>query len=69
MKTSLELDVEKVNTAKRLGQISTLKELVDKALDAYIAQARRHSIANLLGTRFFEGTLKEMRPPYGRSGR
>ena len=68
-KTSVELEVEKVELAKRLSKTSTLKELLDHALDAYIAQARRHSMAELLGTRFFEGDLKTMRPTRGRSRR
>lgn len=69
MKTSVELEVSKVELAKRLGKASTLKELLDSALDAYIAQARRHSMADLLGTNFFDGNLKEMRSQRGRSGR
>jgi hypothetical protein len=69
IKTSVELEVEKVDLAKRLGKTSTLKELLDKALDAYIAQARRHSMAELLGTNFFDSDLKSMRGDRGRSRR
>ena len=69
MKTSVELEVEKIDLAKRLGNVSTLKELLDRALDAYISQARRHSMADLLGTGFFEGDLKTMRRDRGRSNR
>ena len=69
MKTSVELEIEKVDLAKRLGKESTLKELLDKALDAYIAQARRHSMAELLGSGFFEGNLKSMRSDRGRPRR
>lgn len=69
MKTSVELQVEKVDLAKRLGQQSTLKELLDKALDAYIAQARRHSMADLLGTHFFEGDPQSKRRERGRTDR
>jgi hypothetical protein len=61
MKTSVELDDEKIAIAKKLGETSTLKELLDKALDAFIAQARRDSMAGLLGTDFFSGDLKKMR--------
>lgn len=67
MKTSVELETEKVDLAKRLGKATTLKELLDHALDAYIAQARRHSMAELLGTGFFEGSHKEMRRDRGRT--
>jgi|GEM_PF-1923314 len=69
MKTSVELEVDKVNLAKRLGKTSTLKELLDHALDAYIAQARRHSMVELLGTGFFEGSVGKIRDDRGRSGR
>ncbi len=69
MKTSVELEVEKIELAKRLGKASTLKELLDKALDAYISQARRHSMADLLGTGFFEGDLKQSRRDRGRPSR
>ena len=66
MKTSVELDDKKVEIAKRLCRINTLRDLLDKALDALIAQDRRRSVADLLGSGFFEGDLGEMR---GRRGR
>lgn len=60
MKTSVELKRDKVELAKRLGNVSTLKELLDRSLDAFIAQSRRHSMAQLLGKRFFEGDLNDL---------
>ena len=69
MKTSVELNNEKVAAAKKIGHVSTLKELLDQALDAYIAQARRRAMAEMLGTDFFEGDLKSMRQRRGRSHR
>ena len=69
MKTSVELNEEKVKLAKKLSHTSTLKELLEKALDAYISNARRRSIAEMLGTQFFEGSLKAMRKPRGKSDR
>lgn len=69
MKTSVELNDEKVKLAKKLSDSSTLKELLDKALDAYIARARRDSMANLLGTEFFEGNLTKMRKTRGSTHR
>ncbi len=65
MKTSVELDKKKVEIAKKLGRVSTLRELLDQALDAYIAQTRRHSMAELLGTDFFAGDLSRMRERRG----
>lgn len=69
MKTSVELDEEKVKLAKRLSGSSTLKDLLDKSLDAYISRARRLSIAEILGTDFFEGDLNKMRKSRGNSHR
>jgi len=69
MKTSVELDDEKVALAKRLGAVSTIRKLLDEALDAYIAQARRRSLLDMLGTNFFEGDLRQMRRDRGRSRR
>lgn len=62
MKTSVELDDEKVDLAKKLSPSTTLRDLLDKALDAYIARVRRQSVANMLGTDFFEGSLTRTRP-------
>jgi hypothetical protein len=61
MKTSVELDKSKVEIAKKLSKSSTLRDLLDQALDALIAQSRRHSMDDLLGTDFFEGDLNKMR--------
>ncbi|MFZ4405348.1 MAG: type II toxin-antitoxin system VapB family antitoxin [Pseudobdellovibrionaceae bacterium] len=61
MKTSVELDDNKVALAKKLSETSTLRELLDKALDAFISQTRRDTMANLLGTEYFSGDLKKMR--------
>lgn len=65
MKTSVELNAEKVALAKKLGHVTTIRELLDQALDAYISRARRLSMMELLGTRFFEGDLKAMRAQRG----
>lgn len=61
MKTSVELDMSKVATAKKLSKSGTLRELLDNALDALIAQSRRQAMDDLLGTDFFEGDLDKMR--------
>ena len=59
--TSVELDDEQVKLARRLGGTGTLKQLLREALDAYIAQARRASMAEMLGSNFFAGKLDTMR--------
>ena len=55
MKTSVELDKSKVEIAKKLSNSSTLREVLDLALDALIAQSRRQAMDDLLGTDFLWG--------------
>ena len=69
MKTSVEIDSKKLLLAKKLTETSTLKETVDKALDALIAQQRRFSILEILGTPFYNGNLENMRTQRGRARR
>jgi len=69
MKTSVELNDEKVKLARKLSETSTLKDLLDQALDAYIARARRNSMADLLGTNFFDGNIRKMRKARGNTYR
>ncbi len=68
MKTSVELDASKVEIAKKLSKSSTLRELLDYALDALIAQSRRQAMDDLLGTDFFEGDINKMRGRNERTG-
>jgi hypothetical protein len=68
MKTSVELDMSKVETEKKLSKSRTLRELLDNALDALIAQSRRQAMDDLLGTDFFEGDLDKMRGRNERAG-
>mgnify|MGYP001561317850 CR=1 FL=1 len=65
MKTSVELQKEKVELAKRLGAVGTIRELLDRALDAYIAQERRMSMARLLGTGFYDSRITPDRKQRG----
>lgn len=67
MKTSVVLDDKKVTLARKLGQVLTLRELLDKALDAYITLSRRKTMAEMLGTGFFEGDTPSRKRRYGRS--
>lgn len=67
MKTSVEIDEQKAKLARKLSDASTLRELIDQALDAFIAQARKKSMAQMLGTHFFEGNLQKTRKNRGRS--
>lgn len=65
MKTCVELNKEKVELAKSLTSVTVMRELLDKALDAYIAKARRNSLLSMLGTEFFEGDVQVMRKQRG----
>lgn len=69
MKTSVELDDDKVALAKKLSHASTLKDLLDRALDAFIAKSRKQAMADMLGSDFFAGDLSSMRERHGRSRR
>jgi hypothetical protein len=59
MKTSVELDKSKVEQAKKLSKQCTLRGLLDKALDALIAQSRRQTMESLLGSEFFESDFRK----------
>ena len=69
MKTSVEIDEKRVKLAKQLTNCTTLKALIEKALDSVIAQARRQQMLGILGKDFFQGNLQEMRERRGRSSR
>ena len=66
MKTSVFIDDKKLALAKRLSHVTTLRKVVDQALDAYIAQVRRQSMLELLESGFFKGSLNIMRERRGR---
>jgi hypothetical protein len=65
MKTSVEIDFDKIELAKKLGDKSTIRQILDEALDAYISQLRRKNMHDLLGTHFFEGNGAKMRKSSG----
>jgi hypothetical protein len=69
MKTSVEIDIKKLELAKRLSRAKTTRDVVDQALDALIARSRRHSMLDILGTGFFVGDLDKMRDRRGDSDR
>ena len=61
MKTSVELNEEKLSLARSLSSSKTIRDVLDEALDCLIAQGRRRNLANVLGTDFFEGDLDNIR--------
>ncbi len=58
MKTSIEIDEKKVKLAKQVSSISTLRELVDHALDRLIAEKRRLNMKDLLGSELIDRHYK-----------
>lgn len=69
MKTSIELNDEKVKTAKRLSDSATLRQIVDEALDAYITKKRRDSMIGLLGSNLIGSDYKPTRKARERTRR
>jgi len=61
MKIAVELSDSKVALARSLSGAKTIKDILDQALDALIAQNRRKDLAHLLGTDFFDGNLDNLR--------
>lgn len=61
MKTSVDLDKEKISMIKDISKDATIKELIDKALEAYLRELRQQQMHGLLGTNFFEGDYKKVR--------
>ena len=68
MKTSVELDDKKVKLAKKMSDETTLKAILDKALDSFIAERKRYAMAELLGTNFLdEKEVRKWRKGNGRT--
>ena len=70
MKTSLEINPEKLQQAMKLIGARSIRDAVDQALDALISKAKRYEMAKLLGSGFFEGKRSPGRvKKHGRSRR
>lgn len=61
MKTNIVLNEQLVNEAMKLSNSSTKKEVVDKALQNFVAYLKRKDMKNLFGNVKWEGDLNEMR--------
>jgi hypothetical protein len=59
MKIVAELDDVKLELARSLGGIESVSNLLDLALDAYIAKGKRNNLSNILGTNSFEEDLSD----------
>lgn len=61
MRTNIVLDEKLVDEAMRLSNAHTKKEVVDMALQSYVAQLKRRSMKKLFGKVKWDGDLETMR--------
>ncbi len=61
MRTNIVLNDQLVKEAMKLSHTSTKKEVIDLALQSYVAQLKRQNMKSLFGKVKWEGNLKEMR--------
>jgi len=61
MKTTLEVDQELLNKAKHFLGAKTIRETVEKSLEAVVRQQALHQLADSLGTFEFDLTLKGLK--------
>ncbi len=61
MRTNIVLNDELVREAMRLSHTNTKREVVDLALQNFVASLKRRNMRNLFGKVKWEGDLKKMR--------
>ncbi|MFI5196460.1 MAG: type II toxin-antitoxin system VapB family antitoxin [Chitinophagales bacterium] len=61
MRTNIVLNEQLVKEAMRLSDSHTKKEVVDLALQNFVAYLKRRNMKNLFGKVKWEGYLKKMR--------
>lgn len=61
MRTNIVLNEELVEEAMRLSNAHTKKEVVDQALQSFVAHLKRRNMKSLFGKVKWEGDLKKMR--------
>lgn len=61
MRTNIVLNEELVEEAMRLSEAHTKKEVVDMALQNFVAYLKRRNMKTLFGKVKWEGDLKKMR--------
>lgn len=61
MSTNIELNEQLIAEAMRLSNARTKKEVVDLALQHFVAHIKRRNMKNLFGKVECEGDLKRMR--------
>ncbi|MFA5866675.1 MAG: type II toxin-antitoxin system VapB family antitoxin [Actinomycetota bacterium] len=60
MRTNIVLDKNLVNEAMRLGDAKSMREVIDRALQEYVARRKQRDLLKLRGAGW-DGDLKEMR--------
>lgn len=61
MRTNIVLNDQLVKEAMRLSNAHTKKEVIDLALQNFVAHLKRRNMKNLFGKVTWEGDLKKMR--------
>ena len=61
MKTTLEVDEELLNTVKQILGASTIRETVEKSLQAVVRQKALNELANSFGSFEFDLTVEDLR--------
>lgn len=61
MRTNIVLNEELIEEAMRLSKAHTKKEVVDMALQNFVAYLKRRNMKTLFGKVKWEGDLKKMR--------
>lgn len=61
MRTNIVLNDKLVQEAMKLSNASTKKEVIDLALQSFVAELKRRNMKDLFGKVKWEGDLKKMR--------
>jgi Arc/MetJ family transcription regulator len=61
MQTNIEIDEDLIGQVKERTGLKIKKEVVNKALEAYLAMIRRDELASLAGNFNWIGDLEDMR--------
>lgn len=63
MRTNIEIDEKKIDALRELTHLKTKKEIVDVALESYIAKMSKLALLEMKGKVDWEGNLEEWRTP------
>ncbi|WP_341226008.1 type II toxin-antitoxin system VapB family antitoxin [uncultured Arcticibacterium sp.] len=63
MRTNIEIDQKKIEVLRQLTGLKTEKDIVDQALEAYIAKMSKLALFEMKGKVSWKGDLKLWRSP------